>query len=443
MRLADRTGSITAEDLLITEELAHRPPRAANHAAENDALYELGRLFIETPEAVPNHLVELAVRLCGAGSAGISLLERSEAGAEIFRWKALAGEFAPHEGGFSPRDFSPCGICLDRGEPVLLSDPWRLFTYLDGALPAVIEALVIPLCGVGRRPIGTMWIVSHDSQRRFDHEDRRLMSRLADFCALAIENVTARKMLEQSEARLQELRTDLLHVSRLSAMGQIAAMMAHELNQPLASITNYMNAGRRLLAGRDPGNPERLKEALERAAEQAMWAGQIIDGLRSFVKRPETEKQPEPVAEIVEEACRLASIGARRRGVLLQLQLDPSADLVLVDRIQVQQVMLNLLHNAIQAMERPDRREITICTQRKGQTIEVSVADTGPGLASEISAQLFQPFVTTKRDGMGMGLSICHSIISSHGGDLWSEENPGGGTIFRFTLRAVPKTVPA
>src|SRR5437016_4463072 len=138
MTSADETRGITAEDLLITEELAQRPPRAPDHAAENEALYELGRLFIETPEAVPNHLVQLALKLCGAGSAGISLLDRSEAGAEIFRWKALAGEFAPYEGGFSPRDFSPCGICLDRGEPVLICNPRRLFTYLNEALPAVI-----------------------------------------------------------------------------------------------------------------------------------------------------------------------------------------------------------------------------------------------------------------------------------------------------------------
>jgi two-component system sensor kinase FixL len=167
-----------------------------------------------------------------------------------------------------------------------------------------------------------------------------------------------------------------------------------------------------------------------------MWAGQIIGGLRSFVTRAETKKQPEPVAEIVEEASRLALISARRHGVRIQLHLDSNSDLVLVDRIQIQQVLLNLMLNAVEAMGECDRREITISTRSKGQTIEVSVADTGPGLAPEISAQLFQPFVSTKRNGMGMGLAICRSIIDAHEGDLWSEPNPGEGTIFRFTLRA-------
>jgi PAS domain-containing protein len=224
MTSSEESKSITADDLLITELLAQRPLRAPDLAAENEALYELGRLLIETPETLQKHFVELAFKLCGAGSAGISLLERSEPGAEIFRWTALAGKFASYEGGFTPRDFSPCGICLDRGEPILLSNPGRLFTYFDQALPAIIEGLVLPLYGVGRRPIGTIWIVSHDAQHQFDQEHCRLMSRLADFSALAIERAAARKTLERNRAELTRIAQDNSHLAAIVASSGDAIM---------------------------------------------------------------------------------------------------------------------------------------------------------------------------------------------------------------------------
>ena len=242
---------------------------------------------------------------------------------------------------------------------------------------------------IRRRKDGTILHVSLTLSPIYDAEGRLIgASKIArDITAAHL----AADALRQSEARLQDLQTDLLHVSRLSAMGQIAAMMAHELNQPLSAIANYVNAGRRLLTGGSPEKLKKLSDALERAAEQAMWAGQIIGALRSFVTRAETKKQPEPVAEIVEEASRLALISARRHGVRIQLHLASNSDLVLVDRIQIQQVLLNLMLNAVEAMVECDRREITISTRSKGQTIEVSVTDTGPGLAPEIRRSCSSP----------------------------------------------------
>jgi len=181
-----------------------------------------------------------------------------------------------------------------------------------------------------------------------------------------------------------------------------------------------------------------LRDALDKAGEQALRTGQIIRRLRDFVARGEPEWRIESIKRLVEEASALALVAAREHSIRVAFQLDPSLDLVLVDKIQVEQVLLNLLRNALEAMETSERRELVIATApAANDMIAVSVADTGTGIDPKVVAQLFQPFVTTKRQGMGIGLSISRTIVESHGGEIKAEPNPGGGTIFRFTLRAV------
>ncbi|HEX9904941.1 MAG TPA: PAS domain S-box protein [Propylenella sp.] len=244
---------------------------------------------------------------------------------------------------------------------------------------------------------------------------------------------------QQTEARLQELQSELVHISRLTAMGEMASALAHELNQPLSAIANYLKGSRRLLAtGADP-DTQRLGEALDKAAEQALRAGEIIRRLRDFVARGETEMQVENLTKLVEEASALALVGAKQHGVRVRFNLSPQADFVFADKVQIQQVLLNLIRNAIEAMTEAGspRRDLVVTTRPvDGNIVEVSVADTGPGIAPQIAAQLFQPFITTKRTGMGVGLSISRTILEAHGGQLWVEENPGGGAVFRFTVRA-------
>src|SRR6476646_9467071 len=242
---------------------------------------------------------------------------------------------------------------------------------------------------------------------------------------------------QQTQARLQELQSELVHVSRLSAMGEMASALAHELNQPLAAISNYMKGSRRLLAGSPDPNKSKIETALDRAAEQALRAGQIIRRLRDFVSRGESEKRIESLSKLIEEAGALGLAGAREQNVQLRFNLDPGADLVLADRVQIQQVLVNLFRNALEAMAQSPRRELVVTNARvTDDMIEVEVSDTGSGFQDDVIPNLFQTFFTTKETGMGVGLSISRSIIEAHGGRMWAESNASGGATFRFTLPA-------
>ena len=212
---------------------------------------------------------------------------------------------------------------------------------------------------------------------------------------------------QQTEARLQELQSELIHISRLSAMGEMASALAHELNQPLSAIANYMMGSRRLLEGQTDDTSRMVRDALDKAAEQSLRAGQIIRRLRDFVARGESEKRVESLKKLVEEAGALALVGVKEHGVRVTFRLDPTIDRVMADRVQIQQVMLNLIRNAIEAMEGLPRRELSISTEPADDAmVAVSVADTGSGLAPEILPKLFEPFVSTKSNGMGVGLSL-------------------------------------
>ncbi len=241
---------------------------------------------------------------------------------------------------------------------------------------------------------------------------------------------------QATETRLQELQGELVHISRLTAMGEMASALAHELNQPLSAIANYLGGARRLLG--QTGDARAL-DALEKANEQALRAGEVIRRLRDFLARGEDERRVESLAKLTREACALALVGAKDQGVRVTYDFDAGADRVLVDRVPVQQVVLNLVRNAIDAMEGQARKEIAVRSSGLGDgTVRLSVADSGPGVDGAAAARLFQPFVTTKPSGMGVGLSISRTIIEAHGGRIWTDPNPGGGAVFNFTLRTEP-----
>lgn len=241
---------------------------------------------------------------------------------------------------------------------------------------------------------------------------------------------------QRTQARLQELQGELVHIARLTSMGEMASALAHEINQPLSAMANYLKGGRRLLEESEIDR-QMLGGALDKAGEQALRAGAIIRRLRDFVARGETEKHIESLNRMVEEAAALALVGVRELGVDVRFDFGGGVDRVLADRVQVQQVIVNLVRNAVDAMETSPRRELTISVGRQDDHALVTVSDTGPGIAPEIADNLFAPFMTTKRTGMGVGLSISRTIIEAHGGRLWVEPTEGGGATFKFTLKTV------
>jgi two-component system sensor kinase FixL len=237
-----------------------------------------------------------------------------------------------------------------------------------------------------------------------------------------------------AELRMKELQAELIHVSRVSAMGTMASTLAHELNQPLTAIANYLEAGRDLIDSDAPDAQPFLREAMDEAAREALRAGQIVRRLRQFVARGDTDKAVHDLPEMIEEATRLGLLGATERGIRLFTDLDPAAAHVLADRVQIQQVLVNLLRNAAEAVGSAAQRDIRITTRRSGGMIDVAVADTGPGIDPAVAPRLFEAFASGKEHGMGLGLSISRTIVEAHGGRIWAEPANGGGAIFHFTV---------
>jgi two-component system, LuxR family, sensor kinase FixL len=244
---------------------------------------------------------------------------------------------------------------------------------------------------------------------------------------------------QATERRLQELQGELIHVSRLTAMGEMASALAHELNQPLSAIASYVKGSVRLLEA-ETVERERLRDALTKAGDQALRAGDIIKRLREFVSKGETDREMENLGKVVEEASLLALVGAKEHGIKVSFDFNPKTPPVMIDKVQIQQVVLNLIRNAIDAMEISPVRNLRVSARPEGENLAVvAVADSGSGVSPEFISQLFQPFMTTKVTGMGVGLSISRSIIEAHGGRIWVEDNRGGGAVFRFTLPTVSK----
>jgi len=237
------------------------------------------------------------------------------------------------------------------------------------------------------------------------------------------------------EARLEQLRGELVHVSRLSAMGTMASTLAHELNQPLTAIASYGQAAGSLFEDTEQFDRETLREIVADMAEQALRAGAIVRRLREFVARGEVNKTIEDLPRLINEASALALVGSREKGVDSHFIFDPEATPVLADRVQIQQVLFNLIRNAIEAMASSDKRQLGVETRLEDEDmVQISVSDTGPGIAPEIVERLFQAFSSTKDSGMGLGLSICRTIVEAHGGRIAAKQLPEGGTQFYFTL---------
>ena len=237
----------------------------------------------------------------------------------------------------------------------------------------------------------------------------------------------------RSRLRIEELQAELVHVARLSTMGQMASAIAHELNQPLTAVGNYAGALARLLANANV-DTARARDIVDRMRRQTSRAGEVIRRLRDHVAKRSTVRRREDVNAVVMEAVELGLTGTQHQGVQTVMRLDPAVGSALIDRIQVGQVMINLVRNAVEAMEDSEHRELIVATHSADGVMEIVVTDSGPGIAPEVAEQLFQPFVTSKATGLGLGLSICHEIVEAHDGTLSAAPGVAGGTVFTVRL---------
>lgn len=241
---------------------------------------------------------------------------------------------------------------------------------------------------------------------------------------------------QQAELRMREMQAELVHFSRLSAVGTMASALAHELNQPLTAIANYLEAGRDLLDTPDSDSLSMLSEALDEGAKQSVRAGQIVRKLRDFVSRGEISRRAAPLAPLLEDAVSLARIGTSSEAVKVRVEIEDGVDAVSADPIQIQQVVINLLRNAFEALAGREDAEVRVHAMlgEEDGMLAVEICDNGPGIEPEVAAQLFKPFTSTKTTGMGLGLSICQTIIEAHGGAIHVKSHDGNGACFCFTL---------
>ena len=320
------------------------------------------------------------------------------------------------------------GQVVGRNVSMLMPEPYR--AQHDGFLARYMATGERRIIGIGRIVVGQR---KDGSTFPMELAVGEMRSGDRRFFTGFIRDLTER---QETQQRLQDVQAELIFMSRFTALGEMASTLAHELNQPLTAAASYLKGARRLLNAGPNEDTSVIAGAIDDAAEQMLRAGQIIKRLREFVARGESARQREDLRKLIEEASALALVGVKQTGTQVSFDFDVATGTVLADKIQIQQVLLNLMRNAIEAMEDCTRREMVVSTRALDpDTVEVAVIDSGSGIAPEVLAKLFQPFVTTKRQGMGVGLSISRTIVEAHGGRLWAEPNSAGGTIFRLTLK--------
>jgi signal transduction histidine kinase len=446
------------ESIVRTEELLERPERPPDYQRETRALATLVRSLADSPGTILQTLADAVLEVLQADSAGLSLLTKDE---ERFYWAAIAGAWQPHIGGGTPRGFSPCGDVLDRDLPILFTRWDRRYPYLAAAVPLANEGLLVPFYVRGRC-VGTIWAIAHNDQRKFDREDLRLLQSLGDFASAAYQAVESIESLrsevlarEQAELGLRQLtgsleaqvrmrtealaraRAELAQASRLATVAELSAAIAHELNQPLGAVVADAAACHRWLSA-ETANLERARLSAERMVRDANAACEVVNRVRALFKQAGPEARAVDVNEVIEQVRQLMLEELSEHGVSIEVDLQQGLPVIPADRVQIQQVLVNLVRNGVEAIEAVSGAPRTLLirsnSDRRG-FIRVEVCDSGCGLQDLES--VFKPFVTTKKTGMGMGLAICRSIVEAHEGRISVRRNEDAGATFTVELPLV------
>jgi len=355
-------------------------------------------------------------------------------------------------GGVISKADSTQGRAFVTGEPVILENVGKNHAYKHH----VVSTVDVPI----QSKKGSWGVLEVDSaiERQFDQHDIAFLTGFANVIAEAVvtsertfamrDSIKRMKLLiaekdqflierEEHEKHLRELQSELLHVSRLNAMGQMTAAIAHELNQPLAAIANYVGAAKLTLesAGTESEVVNHAQEMIDKAQEQTLRAGKVIGKLRDIVEKRESTRVAENLEAVVRSAMAIALFGSAESEILVNIAVADSVPAVLIDKVQIQQILFNLIRNGIEAMSDSESRKLDISISLGDPGfVDVTVQDTGIGMPSGVVSRLFLPFVTTKSDGMGLGLMICQNLVEANGGRIWRLDNITPGTAFRFCL---------
>lgn len=434
-------SEVPLESVLCTEQLARRASRVPAYQAESQALLALVQELTHSPGSVLQRLVDIALDLCKAHSAGISLLE--EAGppgglnpkGNHFRWYAVAGQWAPLIWNTTtPREYGPCGTVVDRDTTLLFTRPHRYYTQFADVRPLLVEGLLVPF-HVNGEAVGTVWVVAHDETRKFDSEDKRLLESLATFAAAAYQVRMDNRLLQAEIVERQHAEQALLDADRRRS--EFLAQLAHELRNPLAPIRNAVEILRR--AGGDEKNVRPVTEMLQRQISQIVClVDDLLDVSRISRGKFELRRETIELASVVNhavEACRPDIEHAKQK---LIVALPPSPLYLHADAARLIEVVANLLSNACKFTS--SGGQIWLTVERDGKEANVRVRDSGIGIPSDMLFTIFDMFMQIdtslerRQSGLGLGLTLVKNLVELHGGTVQARSS-GVGQGSEFIVR--------
>jgi len=409
------------ESVVATGELAARR-RGPDYEAENRALVTLAKHLATSPRTILQKLAEATLELCRAHSAGLSLIEEEE-GRLIFRWPAIAGRFAVNVLGTTPRNFSPCGVVVDRNAVQLFRWPARYYPYLEEASPPIVEALLQPF-SVHGRPIGTIWAMAHDDERKFDAEDARALGGLASFASNAFQVLSSLRDANEADRRKDEF----------------LALLSHEIRNPLHTAITWIE----VLNGKtdDRDVQERGRAAIARSLGSiSRMTDDLLDLSRITAGKVSIEIQDVDLNVVVQNCVEAMLASATEACIEIGVSLADASLYTRGDPTRLQQVIGNLLSNALKFT--PSGGRIAVRVRRAGDLAEIAVTDTGEGIAPEALPFIFQRFrqgdtsVTRRHGGLGLGLAVAKHFVELHGGTIEAESaGPGEGATLTVRLPA-------
>lgn len=422
-------------NVLCTHELRTRPSRIPDFRAENAALIKLANRMSTTPLQILDALALEALQLCTAGSAGISILDLTDATTSQFRWQALAGAWAPHLDAVMPRDHSPCGFVLERNAPQLMRNPAAYYEYVSQISPACREVLLVPFYS-GLEPVGTIWVVQHHGGAHFDAEDERLLTSLAAFTSAAYEIL---KNLEKLEQYAQERSKEISSLAVADKSKDVfIATIAHELRNPLAPIRNTA-----ALLRRKASLPAIVQKAAELIERQALVMSRLVEDLmdvsRVRLGKLELNCERTDIGKVLAAAIEASDAVFKSKSHQVLFEPIAAPAFVFGDPLRLEQVIENLLINAAKYTDVNGTITVRLCVTVAHAII--TIKDTGVGIAQDHIASIFDLFAQASQGGtarsqggLGVGLHLAQQLVQAHGGDLTAASN-GVGCGSTFTVR--------